>query len=261
MGEDLRQLSVAADLLRSARSIVVFTGAGVSAESGIPTYRSGSDGLWSAQNMERFANPSGYARNLPESYEWYRARALTALDVQPNAAHRAIAALTTARRGVTLVTQNIDSLHQRAGSADVIELHGNLRECRCEACGWRVPWASAPGRPSCPECTGTLRPDVVMFDEMLPAEALEAAFAAARTADVMMVVGTSLQVAPASELPRLALRAGGRVIVVNPDEQDGLTGPGVVRLPGKAGQVLPPLVASATLAPSAEGPGAGSPAS
>src|SRR5215510_14874322 len=118
-------LRAAAHVLGGARAVVVFTGAGVSAESGVPTYRSGSDGLWSAQNMERFANPRGYHKHLPESYEWYRARAEGVLAVAPNAAHVTIARLASLVPSLTLVTQNIDSLHQRAGSDGVIEPHGD----------------------------------------------------------------------------------------------------------------------------------------
>src|SRR5437773_9493874 len=123
-------LAEAAEVLRGAGSVVVFTGAGISAESGIPTYRSGSDGLWSAANMQKYANPRGYKAHLPDSYEWYRKRAEGTASAEPNAGHRAIAGMAERVPSLTLATQNIDSLHQRAGSRDVIELHGNLREAR-----------------------------------------------------------------------------------------------------------------------------------
>ena len=231
----------AAELIRQAKSVVVFTGAGVSAESGVPTYRSGADGLWSRQNMERFANPSGYAANLPESYEWYRARARGVTEVQPNPAHFAIAELARIRR-VTLVTQNIDSLHQRAGSRDVIELHGNLREFRCGACGAHVPAEAAPPEPSCTRCGGMMRPCVVMFYENLPEAALEAARDATASCDVLLSVGTSNQVWPAAELPGVTLRSGGAVVIVNPDLEGQPMHRRVVGIAGAAGTALPSIL-------------------
>lgn len=210
-------LRTASERLRAAKSVVVFTGAGVSAESGIPTYRSGADGLWSRQNLERFANPTGYAANLPESYAWYRARARGVTEVEPNAAHFAIAKLATRVPELTVITQNIDSLHQRAGSVDVIELHGSLRDFRCDACSRRTSWDAVPDQPICASCGGMLRPGVVMFHENLPESALERARDAAARADVLLSVGTSNQVWPAAELPSITLQHGGTVVIVNPD--------------------------------------------
>jgi len=231
----------AARILGGARSVVVFTGAGVSAESGVPTYRSGADGLWSAQNMERFANPRGYHKHLPESYEWYRARAEGVLAVRPNAAHVAIAQMATLVPALTLVTQNIDSLHQRAGSRGVIELHGHLRTARCVRCDARVGWREAPTDPRC-ACGGMLRPEVVMFTEMLPEAAYGAAVEAAAVCDVLLSVGTSNQVFPASEIPRIALDAGGWVIIVNPDMDGQPEHERVLQLRGRAGELLPSVV-------------------
>lgn len=234
-------LRLAAQVLDRATRVVVFTGAGVSAESGVPTYRSGADGLWSAQNMERFANPAGYRRNLPDSYEWYRARAEGVRAVQPNPTHHAIARLARSK-DVTLVTQNIDFLHQRAGSTEVIELHGHLRTARCDDCDWRVDWDQAPPDPNCAACGGMLRPEVVMFGEMLPTAALLAAQDAAARCDVLISVGTSNQVWPAAELPLVALRHGADVIVVNPDLAGQPTHVRVIGLAGNAGDVIPRLV-------------------
>jgi NAD-dependent deacetylase len=235
-------LHEAARLLAGARAVVVFTGAGVSAESGVPTYRSGADGLWSVQNMARYANPRGYRANLPESYAWYRARAESLAAVQPNAAHHAIARMTSLVPRPTVITQNIDSLHQRAGSRDVIELHGHLRSARCDGCQARFDWTTAPTEPRCPDCSGMLRPDVVMFEEMLPEDACSAAWAAARTADVLLSVGTSNQVAPASDLPLVALQCGASVIIVNPDMNGQPSHGRTVKLAGLAGTVVPDLV-------------------
>lgn len=235
-------LAAAAARLKAAKSVVVFTGAGVSAESGIPTYRSGSDGLWSRQNMERFANPTGYAANLPESYEWYRARARGVSDKQPNPAHDAIVKLADRIPELLVVTQNIDSLHQRAGSRNVIELHGSLREFRCDACGRPVRWDEAPAAPVCPSCRGMLRPGVVMFHENLPEAALEAARDAAARCDVLLSIGTSNQVYPAAELPDIALRNGRSVIVVNPDLSGQPLHRNVIGIPMNAAQAMPALL-------------------
>ena len=236
------ELSDAARALSGARAVVVFTGAGVSAESGVPTYRSGADGLWSVQNMQRFANPRGYRANLPDSYNWYRARAESLGAVQPNPAHYAIAKLATLVQKLTVVTQNIDSLHQRAGSTDVVELHGHLRTVRCVGCDQRIDWNAAPVEPSCPECTGMLRPEVVMFEELLPELAIGAAWEAAGSCDALISIGTSNQVAPASQLPIIALQAGAKVIIVNPDMTGQPMHAGIIRLTGLAGEIMPALV-------------------
>ena len=235
-------IALAAERLRAAKTVVVFTGAGISAESGIPTYRSGADGLWSRQNMERFANPAGYAANLPDSYEWYRARARGVSSVEPNPGHHAIVTLAGLIQKLVVVTQNIDSLHQRAGSRDVIELHGNLREFRCDACARRVPWDAAPDEPRCAACRGMLRPCVVMFYENLPEDALDSARAAAADADVLLSVGTSNQVWPAAELPGVTLSHGGSVVIVNPDLSGQPFHRNVIGIAGAAGSVLPAIV-------------------
>lgn len=238
-GENLER---AATILRRARSVVVFTGAGVSAESGVPTYRSGADGLWSVQNMERYANPDGYARHLPDSFAWYRARASGVRSVEPNAGHVAIARLAQLVPRVTVVTQNIDSLHQRAGSAEVIELHGHLRTARCAQCDARVEWQGAPDSACCVDCGGMLRPEVVMFREMLPPEAYSMAVERAAECDVLLSVGTSNQVFPAAEIPRIALEHGAWVFIVNPDMEGQPLHIRVLPLRGRAGEVLPALL-------------------
>ena len=221
---------------------MAFSGAGVSAESGISTYRSGPDALWSAANVERFANPEGYLAHLPESYRWYRARALEVAAARPNPAHHALARLEPRCPEFALVTQNVDGLHVRAGSRNVIELHGHLREARCDACGCRLAWSDTPDTPGCSSCGGNLRPDVVMFGEMLPERALEDARHAAATCDVLLSIGTSALVWPAAELPLLARSAGAWVIIVNPDLSGQPVGDRVIRLAGLAGDVLPTLV-------------------
>ena len=235
-------IAAARERLRSARRVVAFSGAGVSAESGISTYRSGADGLWSAQHFEKYANPRGYHAHLPDSYRWYRDRARTVAAAQPNAAHLALAALESRVPAVQVVTQNVDGLHLRAGSTQVIELHGHLRDAFCESCGDRVPWAEAPEAPRC-VCGGTMRPAVVMFDEMLPENALSAARDAAESCDVLLTIGTSAQVWPAAELPLIARDAGACVVVVNPDLAGQPDGRNVIRLAGRAAEIVPQLTA------------------
>jgi NAD-dependent deacetylase len=234
-----------ARLLADAKSVVVFTGAGVSAESGVPTYRSGDDGLWSKKNMLRYANPRGYATHFPKSYAFYAARARFLASVQPNAAHVAIARMERLVPHLTVVTQNIDSLHQRAGSTGVIELHGNLRSARCDNCDRRVGWSRAPIDGLCKKCKGMLRPDVVMFDERLPEAPYEEAMQAARTSDVLMSIGTSNTVTPASDVPNAALAASAWLVVVNPDMTNQSAHPKAIHLKGSAAAIVPAVVSSA----------------
>jgi NAD-dependent deacetylase len=230
------------DIVRDARSAVAFSGAGVSAESGIATYRTGSDALWSAANFERFANPRGYRANLPDSYRWYRARAAEVAAAQPNPAHVALARLEAIVPEMLVVTQNVDGLHARAGSRNLIELHGHLREARCDRCPARLPWADAPDTPTCPTCGGMLRPDVVMFEEMLSKAALSEARNAARRCDVLLSIGTSAQVWPAAELPLIAATSGAWVIVINPDLAGQPNGDRVIGIQGRAGDIVPRLL-------------------
>jgi NAD-dependent deacetylase len=237
-------IDYAAGLLRRAGRVVVFTGAGVSAESGVPTFRSDANSLWREVDVRNFAYPDGYRSNQPEAWRWYAQRAAKTRDVSPNAGHHAIAEIERRVPEFLLVTQNIDSLHQRAGSVKVLELHGNLREVRCSECGARSAWselASLPD-PVCTACGGLLRPDVVMFEEDLPAGAMGRAREAAERCDLLLSVGTSNLVWPATEVPRYALRSGAAVVIINPDMSGQPLGSRVVPLVGAAGTVLPELV-------------------
>lgn len=236
-------LERAAETLRDASSVVVFTGAGVSAESGLPTYRSGDDGLWKRADFERYANPTGYRQHASAAWRWYHSRAQFAAQVQPNAAHIAIAEIERRSRAFLLVTQNIDGLHQRTGSRNVLELHGSLRHARCFDCPATTPWPEDPGEPECSSCGGLLRPDVVFFHENLPAGAMEQAVAAANRCALLISVGTSNVVFPAAEIPAQA-RAGGAVVwIVNPDAEGQMPErDGVLHMKGQAGEILPRLV-------------------
>jgi NAD-dependent deacetylase len=237
-------LESVAPRLREAKYVVVFTGAGVSAESGVPTFRSDANALWREVDVRNFAYPDGYRRNQPDAWRWYAGRAAKVRQVMPNAAHQAIADIERRVREFLLVTQNIDSLHQRAGSRNILELHGNLREVRCFDCDVRMPWPEL-AEPVCPACGGLLRPEVVMFEEELPPGAMERAREAAASCDLLLSVGTSNLVWPATEVPRYALRSGADVVIINPDMSGQPMGRRVTHLPGAAGQILPRLVAAA----------------
>lgn len=237
----------AGSLLRAARHAVVFTGAGVSAESGIPTYR-GQDGLWrrydpyQVASIERFrADPSRY-------WEVALERGREMRQAEPNPAHRAIAALEEAGQVEAVVTQNTDGLHQRAGSRQVLELHGNARWVRCLDCGAVEPRPQVQARlprelpPHCLLCRrDRLKPTVVFFGEALPQDVLRRSFELAEDCDAMLCVGSSLVVYPAADIPWRALRRGVPVIVCN-DEPTPLDPRATVVLRGRAGELLPQVV-------------------
>jgi NAD-dependent deacetylase len=229
------------DLTKFQRNnIVVLTGAGVSAESGVPTFR-GEDGLWRNYRAEDLATPSAFARDPVLVWEWYQWRRELIAACRPNPAHDFIARLEREHGGdFLLVTQNVDGLHRLAGSSKLVEVHGNIWDVRCAACGAgredrTLPFPELP--PRCDACGGLLRPGVVWFGESLPEAAMGPAFAAAQSCDLMLVVGTSAVVYPVAYLPQLAKRAGAYVVEVNPDETP-LTALADESLRGKAGEVL-----------------------
>jgi len=213
-------LERARGLVAAATRLVVFTGAGVSAESGIPTFRDALQGLWARHDPQRLATESGFRADPGLVWRWYAERRARAQAAEPNAAHHAIARAGGAARAIAVVTQNVDGLHQRAGSAGVIELHGSIVRARClEGCGPApVGWEDDPRvPPPCPACGVPLRPDVVWFGECLPEAAFERAEQAVLAADALLVVGTSGLVQPAASLPLAAARRGCPVIVVDPE--------------------------------------------
>ena len=207
--------------LLTAREIVFFTGAGVSVDSGIPTYRDSGDGLWNSTDPAEVSSIQSF-RNKPEwVWQWYGQRKLAVDRAEPNAAHLSIAAL-EARfpdKRVSVVTQNIDGLHARAGSRRVLELHGSINHIRCHArCGYKAAWAGhMPEKRACPNCGGVLRPDIVWFGEELDRETFRLAEDAALHADLFISIGTSALVQPAARIPLMAKGVGGMLVEVNPE--------------------------------------------
>jgi NAD-dependent deacetylase len=243
---DLRE---AADLIDRAGRIVIFTGAGVSAESGIPTFRDALSGLWEQFDPRRLATPEAFGDDPALVWGWYEWRRAAVQQVEPNAGHRALAAIEQRAPECVVVTQNVDDLHERAGSKEPIHLHGSLFAPRCSACGRPATVANgAPpveGRvppPPCDHCGAPIRPGVVWFGEALPVDAFEAAVAAAANCDLLITVGTSAVVFPAAEIPQVTARMGGAVIQVNP-EPTPLDAVARVNLHGPAAEVLPALAA------------------
>ena len=234
----IRQLAV-------ARRVTVLTGAGVSAESGVPTFRDAQTGLWAKFKPEELATPDAFRRNPRLVWEWYEWRRQRVASVQPNPAHRALADMERRFPRFSLVTQNVDGLHQRAGSHRVIELHGNIARTKCFDEGTVISAWPDTGDvpPKCPNCGGWLRPDVVWFEEPLPAAEIELALEASVGCDVFVSVGTSTMVYPAASLPFEALRSGATVVEINP-QPTPFTPEAHFVLNGPAGVVLPQLLAS-----------------
>jgi NAD-dependent deacetylase len=257
---DQEAVSVARDAVRSAEKILVLTGAGVSSESGVPTFR-GEKGLWGRHRPESLATPEAFRRDPVLVWEWYAWRRRIVSACAPNAAHRALAALQLRRRNVTIVTQNVDGLHQRAlddaraegtepfrGEEGVpLELHGSLFRVRCTRCDYRTPHrgevdtTGLESLPRCPSCDSVLRPDVVWFGEPLDPRVLTDAASAAGAASLCLVVGTSAVVQPAASLPLATLEAGGSIVEVNP-QSTALSRWAIASIRGPAGRVLPLLL-------------------
>lgn len=236
-----------AALIRERQPCVVLTGAGISTESGIPDFRS-PGGLWSEFDPYDYASIDSFRRDPARSWAFYGPRLRFLADAEPNAGHRALAELE--RRGLVqaLVTQNIDTLHERAGSRDVIEVHGSIRRAVCLRCGMQELLAQvlvqlADGRPAplCPACGEVLKPDVVMFGDLLPERAIGRAAELARRAGLLLVVGSSLEVFPVAGLPAETLEAGGALAIVNrgPTPYDGRS---TLLLDGGAGEILGAVV-------------------
>ncbi len=234
------------ELFRTSGEIAALTGAGMSAESGVPTFR-GEEGLWKKFKPEELATFDAFMRNPELVWEWYLHRKRVIADIKPNDGHRALAEMEKIFPRMTVITQNIDNLHRRAGSANVIELHGNIERNYCISCGTFADNAevlAAKGLPRCRSCNGLLRPDVVWFGEELPAIEWNAALKVVRRADVCLVIGTSAIVYPAASLPYAAMEAGAYIVEVN-TERTELTSRADEVFSGKAGEILPRLLAEA----------------
>ena len=232
--------------LAVARCIVAFTGAGMSAESGVPTFR-GPEGIWSKFRPEELASMNAFLKNPALVWEWYAHRRRVIATVQPNAGHVALASMEQFYPSVVVVTQNIDNLHRRAGSSTVYELHGNIERNYCRGCGAVYYGDEVPlreGIPTCPACNDLIRPDVVWFGEFLPEDQWDAALRAAASADVLLSIGTSGIVYPAAMIPTIGKQAGAFLVEVNP-EQTPLSESADVSLRGSACEVLPRIVTAA----------------
>jgi len=229
--------------LKQARSVAVLTGAGVSAESGVPTFR-GNGGLWKQYRAEDLATPGAFARDPKLVWEWYDWRRGLIAQAQPNAGHRALVDLENRVSSFTLITQNVDGLHELAGSRNVLEIHGSIWNVRCTSCereriDRRTQLPEIP--PKC-ECGALLRPGVVWFGEGLPARVWQDAETAARTAEVFLLIGTSAVVYPAAGLAQIAKASGARVVEINIAEtvlSDSID----EFLQGPSGELLPQLIA------------------
>lgn len=229
--------------LRDARHVFVLTGAGVSAESGVPTFREAQSGLWEKYDPLDLATPEAFLRDPSLIWRWYRWRRDLVARAEPNAGHKALVTLATLVPRLTLVTQNVDGLHQRAGNDDVIEFHGNLFEDRCFVEMCIVESTSDADVPICPRCGGNLRPGVVWFGEAIPEQALNQSFAAAADCDAFLSIGTSSLVFPAAGLAEIAHESGAVVIEVNPNPT-GMSAGFDHAIAGCAGTVLPELIDS-----------------
>ncbi len=245
--ESADALAVAASLLRDARRVTILTGAGVSAESGIPTFRDALTGLWARYRAEDLATPDAFARDPQLVWAWYAMRREMVRTARPNRAHEALALLERLVPEPLLVTQNVDGLHRRAGSERIVELHGDLLRARCSRDGTVVEtWAERDGTvPRCDDCGALLRPNVVWFGEALPTHALEAALESAAGCDLFLSVGTSNLVEPAASLPWIAADAGAEVVVVNTSLAGQRRGARIRHLQGAAGHLLPELLRAA----------------
>ncbi len=244
-------LARASELVAASKRIVAFTGAGISAESGIPTYRDSDDSLWTQYDPDKFANIHYFMQDSSLYWRFFQdVRYQVMATAEPNPGHFALAQMERAGRLRALITQNIDGLHQKAGSEHVIELHGNTRSIRCLACGERYTMEVVYQQlqeelpPPCKACGGLLKPEVVFFGEALPANALNAAAEEASSCDLLISIGSSLQVYPAAALPEQAKARGARLIVVNktPTPFDGIAD---VVLREASGSVLPVFAAEA----------------
>lgn len=246
MQENNPPITIPAELIhkvRSAKQITIMTGAGISAESGVPTFRDAQTGLWAKYDPQELATPQAFLQNPKLVWEWYAWRRELVAAARPNAGHKALVQLEQRLPNLALITQNIDGLHEAAGSTKVIELHGNITRTKCFEDGRIIEsWPETTDiPPRCPECGGLLRPDVVWFHESLPGEALFQANSAAQNCDIYFSIGTSALVQPAASLAHVALRSGATLVEINL-EPTLLTRHADFAIHGSAAAILPALV-------------------
>jgi NAD-dependent deacetylase len=242
------EIARAAELIQGARHLIAFTGAGHSTASGIPDFRSPGSGLWENANPMLVASIWSFRLNPQTFFDWIRPMAETLLNAKPNPAHHALAQLEEMGILQTIITQNIDNLHQRAGSRRVLELHGHMREATCIRCYAKVPVDPIVERfilngkvPRC-QCGGVLKPDVILFGEQLPIQVLNQAMAEARRADLILIAGSSLEVTPAADIPYLAVDCGAKGIIVNL-QPTGFDAQAEVVIHSDVADILPRIVA------------------
>jgi NAD-dependent protein deacetylase/lipoamidase len=237
-----------AELIRTRQPCVVLTGAGVSTESGIPDFRSPT-GLWARFDPLEYGSIEAFRADPRKVWSFYKPRVSMLTEAEPNAAHRALAELEARGLVQAVVTQNIDRLHERGGSRDVLEVHGSIRTATCPGCGARYELEQVLGllaeadAPACPACGRIVKPDVVFFGELLPAGAIERAYTLARGAALLLVVGSALEVHPIAALPGETLAAGGELAIVNRGRTP-YDGRATLRIDGSAGEILPAVVAA-----------------
>jgi NAD-dependent deacetylase len=231
-----------AELIRERQPCIALTGAGVSTESGIPDFRS-PQGLWAQFDPFEYGSIAAFRSDPEKVWRFYAPRFAVLTEAEPNAAHRALVRLEQAGLVEAVITQNIDLLHERAGSREVVEVHGSIRTSTCPGCGASYSLAhvlellGGKGAPACPECGSILKPDVVFFGELLPSAAIDRAFELAREAALLLVVGSALEVYPVAGLPLETLDAGGEVAIVNRGPT-ALDGRATLKVDGSAGEVL-----------------------
>lgn len=245
---DDRKILQAANLIRQARHAIALTGAGISTPSGIPDFRSPGSGLWEQADPMRVASIWGFMERPQVFYDWVRPLTKLVLTAQPNPAHRALADLEALGKIHAVITQNIDNLHQRAGSTRVLEVHGHMREATCIRCYRLVPakplfekFLSDGTIPTCEVCGGVMKPNVVMFGEMLPVSVMHEAEQESSRCDVMLIAGSSLEVVPAADLPLVAKKHGAKLIIVN-NSSTPVDGQASVVLRADVADALPQIV-------------------
>ncbi|MEQ9619408.1 MAG: NAD-dependent deacylase [Deltaproteobacteria bacterium] len=245
MSENEEKIDEARSIIESSESVVMLTGAGISAESGVPTFR-GKEGLWRNFRSEQLATPEAFWNNPKLVWEWYDWRRNAVKDARPNPGHFALAELENQKKSFTLITQNIDGLHQMAGSRNIIEMHGNLWQIRCTKCGdikqnHQVPLDEIP--PRCALCGEIGRPNVVWFGEIIPMETIDKSLRAIEECDVMLIIGTSGVVEPAASMGLVAKQAGKSVVEINLEKTPNSALFDLTLL-GKSGEILPLLYKS-----------------